>query len=66
MPGITKSEIARRYGVTPNTVGIWVRSGLLPAPLKLGTHQQSRVRWTPEDVETLERNLRNLRGRSAA
>ena len=56
----TKAAIATRYGVTPRTVENWWKRGLLPAPLKLGNAAQSRVRWTDEDLETLDRNLAAL------
>ena len=54
----TKREIAERYRVTPRTVENWVDRGWLAPPIKLGTQQQSRVRFTPESVAELERRLR--------
>lgn len=54
----TKSRIAGHFGVSPRTIDNWRNAGLLPAPLKLGTAPQSRVRWSDDDVATLEANLR--------
>jgi hypothetical protein len=53
----TKKSIADDKGVTPRSVDNWVKRGLLPAPIKLGTSQQARVRWTDEHVAQLDRNL---------
>jgi hypothetical protein len=53
----TKNSIAGDKGVTPRCVDNWRKRGLLPAPIKLGTSQQARVRWTDEQVAELDRNL---------
>ena len=55
----TKREIAERFRVTPRTVDNWVDRGLLPEPTKLGEKQQSRVRWTDDDVQKLEQRLQS-------
>lgn len=54
----TKREIAERFRVTPRTVENWVDRGLLAAPIKLGSCQQSRVRFTAEAVAEFEQRLR--------
>lgn len=53
----TKKDIADAKRVTPRCVDNWVKRGLLPAPKKLGTSQQARVRWTDEQVAQLDRKL---------
>jgi hypothetical protein len=55
----TKRTIAERREVTPRTVDNWVDRGLLDKPIKLGTHPQSRVRWTDEQVAALDARLSN-------
>jgi len=62
----TKQQIARDRGVTPRTVDNWRARGFLPAPLKLGTAAQSRVRWTDQQVAELDRNLAALGACTAA
>ncbi len=54
----TKRSIANRFGVTDRCVDNWRKAGKLPPPLKLGTSQQARVRWTDEAVAQLEAALR--------
>ncbi|MFF8883677.1 MerR family transcriptional regulator [Streptomyces flaveolus] len=50
--GLTTGEVARRLGVAPTTVRSWDRRyGLGPAAHSGGRHR----RWTPADVERLER-----------
>lgn len=56
----TAADIGRRYRIAERTVRAWVARGLLPSPQKLGPHMQSRVRWTAEDVATLDANLAAL------
>ena len=53
----TKKDIADAKKVTARTVDNWVERGLLPPPIKLGTSQQARVRWTDESVAVLDHNL---------
>jgi len=62
----TKKDIATLKAVTPRCIDNWVRRGLLPAPIKLGTAQQARVRFTAEALATLERNLSGNNTSSAA
>ena len=45
---LTRSEVARRLGVTPHTLYRWTRRGQFPAPIKLG-HRS--VRYEPAVVE---------------
>jgi hypothetical protein len=56
-----KSDIAARYSVTERSVDLWVGRGLLAEPIKFGTSQQSRVRWTDEQVAELDRKLNRIR-----
>lgn len=45
-------DIAARLGVHRTTVWRWARSGILPAPCRLGP---ATVRWRAEDIERFER-----------
>lgn len=56
----TKTQIARARSVTERTVDNWVDKELLSPPIKLGTKQQSRVRWTKDSVDALDRKLAAL------
>lgn len=56
----SKADIARAKKVSERTVDRWVVQGLLPPPIKLGPRVQSRVRWTQENVATLDANLAAL------
>ncbi|MCK5609098.1 hypothetical protein KAR91_44900 [Candidatus Pacearchaeota archaeon] len=40
------SEMARMCGVTPKTWCVWVRKGLAPKPVRIGT----TARWLKADV----------------
>ena len=62
----TKTEIAEGRKVSTRTVDNWVARGLLAEPLKLGTAQQARVRWTDAQVAELDRNLAALGNKAAA
>jgi predicted DNA-binding transcriptional regulator AlpA len=62
----SKDAIARAKGVSSRTIDNWVTRGLLPAPLKFGVSDQSRVRWTERDVAELDRNLAALRRQATA
>jgi predicted DNA-binding transcriptional regulator AlpA len=48
---MTKREIATAFRVSERTIDSWVAQGLLPQPIKLGTAQQSRVRFPTNSVE---------------
>jgi len=37
---LTRTEVARRLGVSPNTVSRWAREGRLPCHLTLGGHRR--------------------------
>jgi hypothetical protein len=56
----TKADIAKAKRVSPRTVDKWRARKLLPPPLKMGTAQQSRVRWTDEHLAVLDRKLSEL------
>jgi hypothetical protein len=62
----TKQQIALSKRVTPRTVDNWVEKGWLSAPIKFGTSQQARVRWTDEQVADLDRTLAAFSARNAA
>jgi len=52
-----KLDVARARSVCTRTIDIWVKRGLMPPPIKLGTNPQSRVRFTAEQLAILDRNL---------
>jgi excisionase family DNA binding protein len=52
---ITTGEAARRLGVSPSTVGRWVRLGQLPAMRTPGKRGQYRL--DPAVVERLRRQM---------
>jgi predicted DNA-binding transcriptional regulator AlpA len=62
----TKKQIAESKNVSERTVQNWVKRGLLPRPIKLGSTVQSRVRWTDAQVAELDRNLAALNSGAAA
>lgn len=59
MQTFTKLDIANAKRVSTRCVDNWVHRGLLDKPLKLGSHTQSRVRWTAEQVAALDARLSN-------
>lgn len=52
-PFLTRSEVSRLLGVSPNTVTRWAREGRLPCQVTLGGHH----RFDRELVEELRRSL---------
>jgi excisionase family DNA binding protein len=50
---LTRTEVARRLGVSPNTVSRWAREGRLPCHLTLGGHR----RFDRALVEDLQRRM---------
>jgi predicted site-specific integrase-resolvase len=54
---LSKRQVAERLGVTERTVDLWIARGLIERPLKLGTTQQSRVRFPPDTVDNVARRL---------
>jgi transposase-like protein len=43
-PLMSKADVARHFDVHPKTVEVWLRRGLIPAPIKVaGT--KGRARW---------------------
>jgi excisionase family DNA binding protein len=50
---LTRSEVSKRLGVSPNTVTRWAREGRLPCQVTLGGHH----RFDRELVEQLQRSL---------
>jgi len=53
-PGfLTRSEVAKLLGVSPNTVTRWAREGRLPCQVTLGGHH----RFDREIVEQLRKDL---------
>ena len=51
---LTRADVARRLGVTPNTVSRWAREGKLPCQMTLGGHR----RFDGAVVEAIRRRLR--------
>jgi hypothetical protein len=54
---LTKKELAAAFRVSERTVDSWVAQGLLPSPIKLGTAQQSRVRFPIDSVAFAQERL---------
>jgi excisionase family DNA binding protein len=50
---LTRSEVAKLLGVSPNTVTRWAREGRLPCQVTLGGHH----RFDRELVEQLRKSL---------
>jgi excisionase family DNA binding protein len=50
---LTRTEVARRLGVSSNTVSRWAREGRLPCQLTLGGHR----RFDRALVEDLQRRM---------
>jgi predicted DNA-binding transcriptional regulator AlpA len=50
-PWLTVKDIAKRYQVTEVCIWLWVKSGRLPPPHRLGP--QTR-RWPPKIIEAFE------------
>lgn len=56
---LTRSEVSRLLGVSPNTVTRWAREGRLPCQVTLGGHH----RFDRELVEQLRKSLYRAGGR---
>jgi excisionase family DNA binding protein len=52
-PFLTRSEVSRLLGVSPNTVTRWAREGRLPCQVTLGGHH----RFDRDVVEQLRKSL---------
>jgi excisionase family DNA binding protein len=50
---LTRSEVSKMLGVSPNTVTRWAREGRLPCQVTLGGHH----RFDREQVEQLRKSL---------
>ena len=57
---LTRSEVSKLLGVSPNTVTRWAREGRLPCQVTLGGHH----RFDRELVEQLRKSLYRAGGRS--
>ena len=42
------TELAARYGVTPDTLRDWARRGLIASPLRINART---LRWQPTDLQ---------------
>ena len=49
---LTKQDVCEIMSLTPRTIERWVEQGILPA-YKMGTHQQSPIRFKIEDIDNL-------------
>jgi excisionase family DNA binding protein len=58
-PFLTRSEVAKLLGVSPNTVTRWAREGRLPCHVTLGGHH----RFERVLVEQLQKSLYRAGGR---
>jgi excisionase family DNA binding protein len=56
---LTRSDVSKLLGVSPNTVTRWAREGRLPCQVTLGGHH----RFERELVEQLRRSLYRAGGR---
>jgi excisionase family DNA binding protein len=56
---LTRSEVSRLLGVSPNTVTRWAREGRLPCQVTLGGHH----RFDRDQVEQLRKSLYRAGGR---
>jgi len=56
---LTRSEVSKMLGVSPNTVTRWAREGRLPSQVTLGGHH----RFDRELVEQLRKSLYRPGGR---
>lgn len=63
---LSKRQVAERLGVTERTVDLWIARGLIERPLKLGTAQQSRVRFPADTVDNVARRLATPRVSTAS
>jgi predicted site-specific integrase-resolvase len=63
---ISKNELAERLGVTPRTIDNWVERGLIDPPIKLGTAQQSRVRFPANAADAVTLRLASPVSRASA
>jgi excisionase family DNA binding protein len=57
---LTRSEVSKMLGVSPNTVTRWAREGRLPCQVTLGGHH----RFDRELVEQLRKSLYRAGGRT--
>jgi len=57
---LTRSEVSKLLGVSPNTVTRWAREGRLPCQVTLGGHH----RFDRELVEQLKKSLYRAGGRT--
>jgi excisionase family DNA binding protein len=57
---LTRSEVSKLLGVSPNTVTRWAREGRLPCQVTLGGHH----RFDREMVEQLRKSLYRAGGRT--
>jgi excisionase family DNA binding protein len=57
---LSRSEVSRLLGVSPNTVTRWAREGRLPSQVTLGGHH----RFDRELVEQLRKSLYRAAGRA--
>jgi excisionase family DNA binding protein len=55
---LTRSDVSKLLGVSPNTVTRWAREGRLPCQVTLGGHH----RFDRELVEQLRKSLYRARG----
>jgi predicted DNA-binding transcriptional regulator AlpA len=44
-------QVAKLLGCSPKSVRNWVKSGILPAPIRLGTGPRARKRWTRDSID---------------
>lgn len=55
-------EMTAKLGVSRTQIQRWVASGLLPMPLRLGSHRTSRTVWWEHEVEAAMETMANRGG----
>ncbi len=53
------ADIAERYGISRSTVERFVKSGVIPKPIKLG---RRTIRWRSDVLDKHDEELQNING----
>jgi predicted DNA-binding transcriptional regulator AlpA len=52
-------QMTEKLGISKTHIGRWVKDGLLPEPMRLGSHKTSRTVWWEHEVEAAMEALDN-------